>query len=242
MNKLLIGLMVLGSFSTFANSSIQDVLLNNQDKVEINGITINKDGSVSIREISVKRGDLTYEIALGTTKDYDSSCRLLGFENSLRGKGLNIGSIKSGLKVILKSDGVYSHIREYDRKVDKITCINKNQLKTVVLFDKTENEDKSSRITNISYLRGDLTYEIALETTKDYDSSCRLLGFENSLRGKGLNSGSIKSGPKVILKSDGAYSHIREYNRKVDKITCFSGFEPSLIVLVSGNRYIRVTH
>ena len=240
MKKLLIGLLALGTIS--AQASMLEIAADIQEQADVAGITINKDGSVTIKDISVKRGDLTYPVALEQfERDYTSTCKLLGFDNSLTGTGLNDYSVLSGSKVFLETDGTYSTIKNHNFKIDKVTCFKEGQLKTVVLFDKIDNADKSSKITNISYLRGDLTYPVAVEQLgRDYTSTCKLLGFDNSLTGTGLNDYSVLGGSKVFLKTDGTYSTIKNHKYKINKVTCFSGTEPSLVVLVSGNRYMRV--
>jgi hypothetical protein len=241
MKKVVIGLFVLVGTSTQA--SMPEFVVNIQEKAEISGITINKDGSVTAKDILIKRGDLTYPVSMeNEDRDYTSACRLLGFDNSLTGVGLNNYSYLGKPAVFLNTDGTLNSVKSSGAKIDKVTCFKTGQLKTVVLFDRIDNDDKSSKITNILFLRGDLSYPIAMGYEgRDYTTACKLLGFDNSLSGPGLSSYSYHGGPAVFLNEDGEYHSTRKwYDDKISKLTCYAGSEPSLVVLVSGSRYMRV--
>lgn len=231
---------------TYANPSMSEVVSSIQKDAEISSITINKDGSVSFKNISVKRGDLTYPISIESEiMDFHATCKLLGFDSSLSGIGLNTYTYysKATAMVFLTTNGTFEKIQNHHFKVDKVTCFKQGQLKTIVLFDKIDNDDKSTRIANISYLRGDLSYPVSIEgEDTGFLATCKLLGFDNSLSGIGLNTYLYSPSPAamVFIKVDGTFEKIQNHHYKVDKLTCYSGQEPSLVVLVSGTQYMRV--
>ena len=237
--SLLMLLAILTTTSVRA-MSIKEVTSGFDNDAEANAITINKDGSVTIKDIQIVRGDISYSVGIEYDSDYTNACKLLGFDSHLDGAGLNTWLSQDGVKVFLKVDGSFLKTKNHHAKVDKVTCIKQGQLKTVVLFDKVLNADKSTKITNISYLRGDLAFAVGIEYESDYTNTCKLLGYENALEGAGLNSWISSDGPKVFINVNGGYLKIKSHHAKVEKINCYAGAEPSLVVLVGGNRYMRV--
>lgn len=200
----------------------------------------NPDGSISATNITVMRGDQIYPIAFDGGLPYETTCAMLGFEGSLKGTGLNTNEDYDGDAVLLKTQGTFQKTVNFGKKVSKVTCANKTTHKTIVQFDQSPNPDGSVKITNLKILRGDLTYLVAANYSTVFDSACRLAGFTGSLAGASLNSYFTDVTAKAHVRPDGTYDSMA-YNSpySINKVTCYKGEEPDMIILIGGNTYRR---
>jgi hypothetical protein len=244
MKKFILSLITLSSTSLIAN--IHDNLESytiSEEEINIDSEVHNPDKSVTFKNISVQRGDQTFEID-GSRTSYDSVCKMLGYENSLTGSNLNsleVNGPSYWTLVSLNDNGQYADTIRSDKKITKVTCYNASELSPVTEFDKNDNSDGSSTIEKITYLRGDQTFEIDATITS-FDSVCKMVGFEKSLSGSNLNTLAV-NGPGywtlVNLNNNGQYIKTLRSDKKITKVTCFNGTEPNLIIQIDGNRYRR---
>lgn len=242
MKALLVsGLFALTMTQAFAGREAMELTKYASEAVTVNSARTNIDRSVTFTNISVARGDQTFNIDASRTS-YRSVCKMLGYEDSLTGYALN-STEKNGpgfwTLVALNEYGQYNGTISSDMRMSKVTCFNSSELKPAIDFNRKINADGSSTITNITYSRGDMVYNIDAKQSS-YRNICRLVGFDDSLTGSGLNA-SEKNGPGfwtlVAVNEAGQYVNTISSDVRVSKVTCFSGREPEFVVLVDGVRY-----
>lgn len=204
-------------------------------------VTKNPDGSITARDITVMRGDQIYPIAFHGGLPYESACAMLGFDASLKATGLNADADYVGDAVLLKTQGTFQKTINTGKRVAKVTCIKNGEHKTITQFDQSPNPDGSVKVTNIKILRGDLTYPVAANYSTVFDSVCKLVGFDSSLGGAGLNDYVTDPNSKAHIRPDGSYDSMA-YNSdfSITKATCYKGEEPAMIILIGGNTYQRI--
>lgn len=242
MKKLLLATTILAMSGAHA-FDMQDFFKNLDNSVALNQIKANPDGSVTISDISVTRGDSTMKIVAQNAEDA-RVCRLLGFENIMSDQTKIRYSISTDDKepmAFLRRDGsFYSSIMDNDY-IEEVTCYD-GKLKQVFEYNQNINADGSVAITDIKYLRGSKTLEVS--NGSGFLGLCKALGYERYLMGPGLNTvqSSIATDDKremVIINYYGLFDQTEINHDTINKVTCINGADPELGVLVGGNRYRR---
>lgn len=137
MKTLLIGIFLIGSFSSYA-MSLDEVVKNLPKESSVKNIKMNRDGSVTLSNISIERGDQVYKIYFDIlSQTMPRVCKFLGFDNVLRGKNLNISkqhTTKTSL-AYLSDQGSFAGWRADFYFVDKVTCYSGDEPSPVILID-----------------------------------------------------------------------------------------------------------
>lgn len=186
----------------------------------------NADGSVTFRDLLLEdENGEKKKIALDNGAGYARACQQLKFDSSLGygGLGLNTYTSDSSAKLEITEDGqiVKSTSSNY---IEKVTCYKLAELKDAFTFTKEVNPDGSETYTNLKYLRGDGTFDIAMESSYDYLASCRLLGLGKTLlySGRKEKTAATDYSKKVKLDINGKFSFMSDTKDYVTKITCLT--------------------
>ena len=137
MKKLLFGLFLLGSLPSYA-MSLDEVVKNLPEQSSVKNIKINRDGSVTLSNISIERGDQVFKMYLyGRNQTMPRVCKFLGFDNVLRGPGLNkYKQFKTDLSLAsLDEQGRFEGLKSGVHYVSKVTCYSGDEPSPVILID-----------------------------------------------------------------------------------------------------------
>jgi hypothetical protein len=234
--KTLTLLFTLTSISVFASVTPASIPSN----VRVDQIKSNIDGSVTFTDVRMLRGDYLFNIA--ASGNYGANvCTLLGYSNSMSDANLSQQNRQdsSDWMIVLDEEGRYSNAVRSRFSVSKVTCFNEGELNPKVDFDRVENTDGSFRITNVKYHRGDMEFYIS-SATKNFDSACKLLGYEYALLGGPVlnNIQNLETFSFMVnINEEGMFDETIKSKYYFDKLTCWAGTEPEVIVIVDGQRY-----
>jgi hypothetical protein len=239
MMKLTFLMCLLTAFGAHA-ITMQEVTDRIPRNVSVNFIKKNVDGSVTFTDVKLLRGDMQFFLAASGSYG-QNTCTLLGFDTALVDANLSLARTErnSEWMVVIDENGKYQSTIKTRNAVSKVTCVNEGDLKPMVDFDKVENPDGSWRITNVKYHRGDMEFFVS-SASKDFSAACKLLGFEYSLEGGPTlnNIQNIQTFTWMVnISNEGGFSQTIKSKYYFDKLTCFSGTEPDVIVIVDGQRY-----
>jgi len=189
-------------------------------------VTYNRDNSVTYFKPKASNGYKYYPIRFDTERDYDLACKLMGHDLSLREPGLNKFYSSEKNKLMFNKDGsLEDKPTKEGNAIYKITCYQKEKIKSSVHAKVKRNDDGTYTYSNIYFLRGDLRFWIAfnenLSEDENYNRVCRLLDKKTNVETEeSFNLAVSNKGLRAFIDDAPKFTHVSKTKYFIAQVTC----------------------
>ena len=174
------------------------------------GITNNPDGSVTIYEPRMLRGNTEMPLY----NNY-GICALFGFNKYLIGSGIKTEQAVAKA-IYLKNDGSYHQTVADEHTYTEITCANEGEFKAIPkAAEITNNPDGSATVSEPRILRGNTKMPIY-----GAEGICTLFGFNKYLIDSGIQT--EETTKSIWLNEDGSFGETVTDRKPYKEITCYN--------------------
>ncbi len=216
MKKQLIGLLLLGSISSFAI-----------DVVEYQSSQRNIDGTTTYFMPKFKEGFKSWVI--NSKSSLDGVCKAINNDSNYLKNSLEVPfNARSAKRAFLNEYGElsrFSSSQDHSRSIVSITCFQEEDFKTVIIY---EDSKESKQVDGYTFfaprlVRGNKKHLI--NTRSSLNGVCVALGFSKYLEGSMSTHFNARSDERVFMNQYGKFSKITvsaNHSREIEKITCYN--------------------
>lgn len=238
MQKFVMGLMILSSFSAHALSTEYSNLEDPKPlprHIMSEAFSGNPDGTVTVKGPRLVRGNRSYPFGWGTDKE--GVCHSMGYETYLNQSAIAKYDGNTS-RAYVNVDGTYNTIKDAEsNSINEITCFN-GAYQTLVKPERIiENSDNTATIMKPRLVRGDRSYPFGW--SNDKQSVCKSMGFTQVLE---QSSFAYYDGntSRAYVNYSGHYTEIKDAEtNSINEITCHNGANTTVVIDVNGNTYLR---